>query len=73
MNEWMNTWILNGKMDGWMNVWVDDILIIHISSCISGSATCIEDIYNVAKAVEFGLQNIVNVRNQVALPLMHEE
>ena len=24
------------------------ILIIHISSCISGSATCIEDIYNVA-------------------------
>ena len=24
-------------------------------------------------AVEFGLQNIVNVRNQVALPLMHEE
>ena len=23
-------------------------------------------------AVEFGLQNIVNVRNQVALPLMHE-
>ena len=24
-------------------------------------------------AREFGLQNIVNVRNQVALPLMHEE
>ena len=23
-------------------------------------------------AVEFGLQNIVNVRNHVALPLMHE-
>ena len=23
--------------------------------------------------IEFGLQNIVNVRNQVALPLMHEE
>ena len=26
----------------------DIILIIHVSSCISGSATCIEDIYNVA-------------------------
>ena len=24
-------------------------------------------------ADEFGLQNIVNVQNQVALPLMHEE
>ena len=24
------------------------ILIIHVSECISGSATCIEDIYNVA-------------------------
>ena len=24
-------------------------------------------------AVEYGLQNIVNVRNHVALPLMHEE
>ena len=29
----------------------DDILIIHISSCISGRATCIEDIYNVAKTL----------------------
>ena len=24
-------------------------------------------------AAEFGLHNIVNVRNRVALPLMHEE
>ena len=24
-------------------------------------------------AVEFGLQHIVNVRNHVALPLMHDE
>ena len=56
----------------------DIILIIHVSECISGSATCIEDIYNDANrtrrlAVEFGLHNIVNVRNHVATPLMHEE
>ena len=61
------------------------ILIIHASECISGSATCIEDIYNDANrtsrgaagggggAGEFGLHNIVNVRNHVATPLMHEE
>ena len=60
------------------------ILIIHASECISGSATCIEDIYNDANRTsrgggggggpgEFGLHNIVNVRNHVATPLMHEE
>ena len=61
----------------------DSILIIHAAECISGSATCIEDIYNDANrtsrggggggAGEFGLHNIVNVRNHVATPLMHEE
>ena len=57
------------------------ILIIHASECISGSASCIEDIYNDANRTsrggggggEFGLHNIVNVRNHVATPLMHEE
>ena len=60
---------------------VVSILIIHASECISGSATCIEDIYNDANRTsrggggggEFGLHNIVNVRNHVATPLMHEE
>ena len=57
--------------------WVN-IQIMHISECISGSATCIEDIYNDANRTsrgggEFGLHNIVNVRNHVATPLMHEE
>ena len=60
------------------------ILIIHAAECISSSATCIEDIYNDANRTsrgggggggggEFGLHNIVNVRNHVATPLMHEE
>ena len=46
---------------------------------ISASATCIEDTVTMMRterdgfAVEFGLYNIVNVRNHVARPLMHEE
>ena len=60
----------------------NSILIIHAAECISGSATCIKDIYNDANRTsrgggggggEFGLHNIVNVRNHVATPLMHEE
>ena len=44
------------------------ILIIHIYSCISGSATCMRTERD-GFAIEFGVQNIANVRNQVALPL----
>ena len=32
----------------WKDTSCNIILIIHVSECISGSATCIEDIYNVA-------------------------
>ena len=54
------------------------ILIIHVSECVGGGATALRTFTMLRTerdgfAVEFGLQIIVNVRNEVAPQPMHEE